>query len=144
MSSGDDISDVPMEVDEPATPGPTTPKSIPPSTPPRLSISETDVQTLGTMLGGLLALPTFDPRLGLRLVHSTVTSVLSQDKTINTRLADEDQFRKNVEEKGMESFTKLLRDINERKSWRDLLENGTYCLRLISSTLIVPCFQRYF
>jgi hypothetical protein len=143
----DDVSEVPMEVDEPAA-GPTTPKkSILPSTPPRVSISETAFQTLHEVLSDIILPTSEDDRIQrrLRIVWYIVHEALSQDdETMNTRLADEGQFLENVNEIGMGSFIHLLRDMARRQSWRDLLENGTYCLRLISSTLIVPCFQPCF
>jgi hypothetical protein len=133
-----------MDVDEPAAVGPSTPKkSIPPSTPPRGSIPETAVQQLGSVLE-LILQSTLDSKVVLPHVWFAVNGVLSQDETMNTRLVDQVQFLKNVDKIGVESFINLLRDIQRMKSWRDLLENGTYCLHLISSTLIVPCFQTYF
>jgi len=137
--------DDPMEVDEPAATIPTTPKkSIPPSTPPRVSIPETTVQALGAFLEAVLVPLTLDPGLVLGSIWNSVHEVLSQDETMKTRVADKAQFLKNVNEIGKESFINLLRDMARRQSWRDLLKNGTYSFRLISSTLIVPCFQRCF
>jgi len=140
-----------MEVDEPAVAGPTTPKtSILPLTPPKVSIPETAVQALGAFLEAVLVEavlevpPTLDPRLVLGTIWNSVHEVLSQDETMKTRVADKAQFLNNVNEIGKESFIDLLRDTKRKKSWRDLLENSTYSFRLISSTLIVPCFQRSF
>jgi len=139
--------EVPMEVDEPAAAGPTTPKkSILPSTPTRASIPETSFQTLCEVLDDIILPTSEDDRIQRHLgtIWYNVHEALSQDETKNTRLADEAQFLKNVNEIGKESFINLLRDMARRQSWRDLLENGTYYFRLISSTLIVPCFQRSF
>jgi len=139
--------EVPMEVDEPAAAGPTTPKkSIPPSTTPRVYIPEAAFETLHEVLNDIILPTSKDDRIQRHLgtIWLAVHKALSQDETKNTRLADEAQFLKNVNEIGKGSFINLLRDMARRQSWRDLLENGTYSFRLISSTLIVPCFQRCF
>jgi len=123
----DDVSEVPMEVDEPAA-GPTTPKkSILPSTPPRVSIPETAVQTLREVLDDIIIPTSEDDRIQRHLgtVWFAVHEALSQDETKNTRLADEAQFLENVNEIGKEPFINLLRNMARRQYWRDLLENGT-------------------
>jgi hypothetical protein len=130
--------DVPMEIDQLAAAIPITP------TAPRVSIPETTVQALGAFLEAVLVPLTLDPGLVLGAVWSAVHKAFLQDETMNTRLADEGQFLENVNEIGKESFIYLLRDMARRQAWRDLLENGTYTFRLISSTLIVPCFQGCF
>jgi hypothetical protein len=80
----------------------------------------------------------------LSTIWFVVSRALSEDKSLHKRLVDEDRFRKNVYKMGVGSFINLLRDMARRRSWEELLENGIHSLRLISSTLIVPCFQRCF
>jgi hypothetical protein len=140
-----------MEVDKPAAAGPNMFKTyIVPSTLPRVSIPEMVVQALSgflevVLVGAVLKVPpTLDPKFLLIAIWGPIHEALSQDETLKTRVANEGQFLKNVDEIGMESFINLLRDVKSSKSWRDLLGNSTYCLRLISSILIGLCFSAVF
>jgi len=55
----------------------------------------------------------------------TVHGALSEDKILSPCLANQAQFRANVDKIGKASFIKFLRDMTSRKSWQDLIENGT-------------------
>jgi len=94
----DDVSEVPIEVDEPAA-GETMPKkSNLPSTPPRVSIPETAVQTLHEVLDDNILPTSEDDRIQRRLgtIWYNVHKALSQEETKNTRLADEGQFLEGI------------------------------------------------
>jgi len=94
----DDVSEVPIEVDEPAA-GETMPKkSNLPSTPPRVSIPETAVQTLHEVLDDNILTTSEDDRIQRRLgtIWYNVHKALSQEETKNTRLADEGQFLEGI------------------------------------------------
>jgi len=126
--SEDDVSEVRMQVDEPAAAEPTTLKksSLPP-TPPRVSIPETTFQYLCTFLERNIKLADEDAHILLFLnsIWFTVHRALSEDKILSPRLANQAQFRANVDKIGETSFIKLLKDTASRKSYQDLIENGT-------------------
>src|SRR5579863_7450500 len=54
--------------------------------------------------------------------------ILAKDPSMGTLLANKEEFQQNVKQKGEQQFIELLRDIAEKNSWRDLLENGTFFL----------------
>jgi hypothetical protein len=133
MPSEDDISEVCMQVDEPAAGEPTMPKKFSLPTPPRVSMTETTFRNLCQNLE-LDVRPTYSDDLiqqRLAMTWFTVNQALSKDKSLRPRLANQDQFKKNLDKIGELSFVKLLKDIARKQSWRDLLEHGTYILHLI-------------
>jgi hypothetical protein len=44
---------------------------------------------------------------------------------MSPQLAKQAQFRANIDKIGEASFIESLKDMAQRKSWRDLLKNGT-------------------
>lgn len=124
--SEDGISEVHMQVDEPASAEPYT-SSLPPM-PPRVSIPETDFQFLCAFVERLIRPTDSDAFiLGSQILGCfwiTVHDVLSMDKTLSPRLANQAQFRANVDKIGEASFIKFLKDTVSSKSYRDLIENG--------------------
>jgi hypothetical protein len=135
MPSEDDISEVRMQVDEPAAGEPATPKKFSLPTPPKVSMTETTFRDLCQDLD-IDVCPTYSDdliRRRLGRIWFTVNQALSKDKSLHPHLANQDQFRKNLDKIGEMSFVELLKDIARRQSWRDLLEHGTntYILRLI-------------
>jgi len=133
MPSEDDISEIRMQVDEPAAGEPTTPKDISHPMPPRVSIPATDFRELCKFLETDV-LPTSSDdwiRCRLAITWFTVNDALLKDKSLRPHLANQEQFRKNLDKIGELSFIKLLKDIARRQSWQDLLEHGTYFLRPI-------------
>jgi len=122
-----------MQVDIPAAGEPTTPKDVSLPTPPRVSIPATDFREICKFLETDV-LPTSSDdwiRCRLAITWFTVNDALLKDKSLRPHLANQEQFRKNLDKIGELSFIKLLKDIARRQSWQDLLEHGTYFLRLI-------------
>jgi hypothetical protein len=68
----------------------------------------------------------------LEYVFLTVKQALFDDPKTENYLASPEEFLQNVRQKGETEFIDLLKDMAEKKSWRDLLENGT---SFLSSTL---------
>jgi len=67
-----------------------------------------------------------DIRSSLAYVWLSVYRVLEKIPKMRTLLANLEEFQRNVVQKGEQQFINLLRDMAEKKkSWRDLLENGT-------------------
>jgi len=64
-------------------------------------------------------------RESLDMVFFAVSHALQEDSNLKARLANDDQFNKNVKKKDEQQFINLLRDIAKKGSWRDLLQNGT-------------------
>ena len=67
-------------------------------------------------------------RRSLKYVWHAVNHALAKDPSMSTLLANKEEFQQNVKQKGEQQFIELLRDIAEKNSWRDLLENGTFFL----------------
>lgn len=134
--------EVHMQVDEPATTGElTTPKK-----PPRVSLPEVTFQELCILLGAQVPPASSDDDIGRRLgvIWFVVNNALLMDKSLHPHLANQEQYRKNLDKIGQLSFVNSVKDIARRKSWQELVQHGTYFLRLISSTLIVACVQGCF
>ena len=64
----------------------------------------------------------------LNAVWFLVNGALKTDPVLKMRLANQDEFQENVKNKGEEQFINLLKDMAEKKNWRDLLENRTFFL----------------
>ena len=110
---------------EPAAIIPTTPKkSIPPSTPPRVSIPEVAFQTLYEVLNGIILPTSKNDRIQRHLgtiwfaVHEALARRNNERGHV---LPIRPNFLENVNEIGKELFIALLRDMARRESWRDLL-----------------------
>ena len=77
----------------------------------------------------------------LQFVLLAVNEALSDDPKMKKYLASPDEFLQNVTQKGEKEFIDLLKDMAKKKSWRDLLENGTSFLSSTSSVVIIFCFH---
>jgi len=77
-------------------------------------------------------------------IHCNVYSVLGEDPALSTRRATKEQFLQNVEKKGKKKVIDDFRDAAEKKTWRELISNGTFSFPLTSIILIMFCRQMYF
>jgi hypothetical protein len=67
-----------------------------------------------------------DIRERLDSVWISVHRALSQRPDLKGAIADEEEFKANVNRRGEERFIALLRHMARKKSWRDLLDNGIH------------------
>ena len=118
-----------MQIDEladhlarPSTP----PSPTPPPQRSRLGIPDQAIENACKRLGRNVD-PDDDEdevRESLNVVWTIVNDALSHDMALS--LTDLGEFRENVKRKGEQRFIYLLRDMARKKSWGDLLENGTF------------------
>jgi hypothetical protein len=66
------------------------------------------------------------------IFHAVKEALLDDDRKMEKNLVSTEGFLQNVRQKGEKEFIDLLKDMAEKKSWRDLFENGT---SFLSSTL---------
>jgi hypothetical protein len=127
---------------------PSTPqKSTLPSTQLNVSISDEALQALGEELELVIQSSHDNTRIqrSLKYVWFTVHNALEDDPDLSTCRASQKEFLQNLKEKGEQQFFDLLRDVVERKSWRDLLQSSTsfhsFHPRLsLSSFYLQACF----
>ena len=68
----------------------------------------------------------------LEIVWGAVKRALRNHPKMEKYLASLEEFLQNVRQKSEKEFIDLLKDMAKKKTWRDLLENGT---SFLSSTL---------
>ena len=110
---------------------PSTPtRSTLPSTQPKVSISDNTLQEVYQCLQRIIQ-PDDSDKVVLRALGTVwfnVNEALKEDPILKTRLADKDEFQKNVQKYGEKQFIDLLKDIAKKTNWGDLLENCTSSL----------------
>jgi len=130
-------SDVFMQVDENRanTSTPTKLGSVSPATLSGICVSDDTLQELSRELKpSILIIQTSDD--GARLHRSldfvwiAVNHAVAGDPKMPP-LANLEEFRRNVEQKGEQQFINLLRDMAEENSWGELLANGTSFLSFV-------------
>ena len=106
---------------------PTLLGSVSPTTQSRVCISAEILQVMCTHLGRVIQPGDDDVYIkqSLKNVWISVKGALAKDPSMSTLLANEEEFQQNVKQRGEQHFIDLLRDLAEKNSWRDLLENGT-------------------
>jgi hypothetical protein len=104
----------------------TPPKSTLPSTQLNVSISDEALQALGEELEPNIQSSYDNTRLqrSLKYVWVAVHNALEDDPDLSTCRASQKEFLQNLKERGEQQFFDLLRDVAERKSWRDLLQSS--------------------
>jgi len=73
----------------------------------------------------LIIQPDDDDDSILGVVWFFVNKALKEGPILKPRLADEGEFRGNVQKYGEKQFIDLLKDMAKKKNWGDLLENRT-------------------
>jgi hypothetical protein len=124
LQSGDDVfGGAPMQVEDPADNNENPFMSARPT----ICISERTIQKMCKNLERLIRTDDDDDCVleSLDYVFFSVRNALQEDPNRKARLANEDQFKENVNKAGEQQFINLLKDIAKKKSWRDLLQNGT-------------------
>ena len=110
---------------------PSTPtRPVLPSTQPDVSIPDGAFRSLCKHLERNIQPGDDDDSIrdSLGTIWFNVSKALKEDTILKPRLADEDEFQKNVQKYGEKQFIDLLKDIAKKKNWRDLLENCTSSL----------------
>ena len=117
-----------LQLDEPThdDPNPSTPtRPTLPSTQPKVSIPDGAFRSLCKHLERNIQPGDDDDSIhdSLNTVWFIVNEALKEDPILKTRLADKNGFLENVKKYGGKQFIDLLKDMAEKKNWRDLLEN---------------------
>jgi hypothetical protein len=117
------LADSAEDVTSPSTPT----RSTLPSTQRKVSIPERALRVLCNTLERQIQPGDDDDRIqdSLDTVWINVHKALKEDSILKPRLADEDEFKKNVQTYGEKQFIDLLKDMAKMKHWGDLLENRT-------------------
>jgi hypothetical protein len=92
-----------------------------------ISISDEILHQMYETLGRFIKATDSDNSIKNRLeyVFLAVKKALLNDPKMEKYLASPEEFLQNVRQKSEEEFIGLLKDMAKKKSWRDLLENGT-------------------
>jgi hypothetical protein len=132
LQSEDDVSESlqQLQLDEPSGDGrnaSTATISTPSSAPPSVSIPEDAFEELCESLEDHIQSSHPDGRIQRHLdnVWFAVNKALKNNKSLETRLANQEEFRANLKKSGEQQFIDLLRNMAKRKNWRDLLHNST-------------------
>ena len=122
-------------VDNPANPStPMKLGSVSPMAQSGISISDEILHTMYRTLGRQVQAGDEDDVIkdSLELVWGAVERALRNYPKMGKSLASLEEFLQNVRQKSEKEFIDLLKDMAKKKTWRDLLENGT---SFLSSTL---------
>jgi hypothetical protein len=82
-------------------------------------------------------------RINLAVIWYIVKETLAQHGGSRAVIVSEEDFEANVKDHGEKKFITFLRDVVKRKSWRDLLCNGTYPL-FMPTSYHMKSVQRFF
>jgi hypothetical protein len=124
LQSGDDVFEgAPMQVEDPADNNKNPFMSVRPT----ICISEQTIQKMCKQVECAIRPDDDDDWIHQSLGHVflALCDPLQEDLNRKARLANEDQLKENINKAGEQQFINLLKDIAKKKSWQDLLQNGT-------------------
>ena len=137
-------SDVFIQIDEnhanPSTPTKLGSGSVSQTTQSSVCISDKPFQTMCNALRRNIQPDNDDEviRENMGYVWLAVNRALLNDPKMRP-LANLEEFQQNVEQKGVQQFVNLLKDMADKDSWGDLLKNGISFLTVDLEGLITFC-----